>query len=352
MYNSIVKQRKLAVLASCVIITALAFSIPTFANSKKTATTVNVIDVNVGKVQAENVPDTISSLGELSAVQKVTISSETNGRVSAIDFKSGQQVSQGMPIVELDNSQAQSDYEKAVTNYQLAKTHYERASLASESFSQQQLAQLRADVENDKAEVKSKLATLNNQKIKAPFSGILGAFKVQTGDYVSAGDPLVDLVNTRQLQAVYTVPEKQKPRLKPGQLVIVTVSAFPNKRFYGTVNFISPTVSKDTRSIEVRALIPNLQGSLSPGMFAQISQQIATTSNAPVVPEEAVQADIRGYYLFVVNGNKAIKTYVKLGMRVGHMVQILSGVTSDQIIVTAGQQKLSDGSTISIQHSH
>ena len=305
--------------------------------------------VEVTQVKMADIPNMVSALGNLSAVRVVTISAESDGRIAGIHFKSGQEVDQGMPIVELDNTQAQADYQSAVTNMKLARIKYERSKLLlNQAVSQQELATLKADVESKEAIVKSKLSYLNQKVITAPFSGVLGAFHVQVGDYVKAGDPLVTLINTTQLRADYQLPESFLPKLKLRQFVTITSSTYPKKVFYGTVSFISPTINPDTRSISIQALVPNDMKLLLPGMFVHVSHQISVAKNTVVIPEEAIQADIKGYYVYKVAGSKAGQIYIKIGAHLDNQAQVLSGLKIGDLIVVAGQQKLDDGSFVKV----
>lgn len=305
--------------------------------------------VDVTQVTTADIPNSVSALGSLSAVQVVTISAESDGRIAGIHFKSGQEVEQGMPIVELDHVQAQADYQSAVTAMKLARTKYNRSKLLlNQAISQQELATLKADMESKEAAVKSKLSSLNQKITTAPFSGVLGVFHVQIGDYVKAGDPLVTLINSSQLRADYQLPESFLPELKLGQLVTITSSTYPKKVFYGTVNFISPTVNSDTYSISIQALVPNETKLLLPGMFVHVSHQISVVKDTVVVPEEAIQADIKGYYVYKVMGDKVGQTYIKIGTRLDNQAQVLSGLKIGDTIVVTGQQKLDDGSVVRV----
>ena len=308
--------------------------------------------VNVAKVTTTDIPKNVSALGSLTAIQKVVISSEDNGRVSKINFSDGAEVNQGMPIIQLDDVEAEANYKSAVTNYKLAQQKYERSKqLLNEAISKQELDALKADVDNKQSLVQTAQAALSKKQISAPFTGILGAFKVQEGDYVKAGDPLVNLVNLSELRADYNLAENLLPQLKKGQLVKVTVNTYPDKAFFGSVNFISPTIDQSTRSIAVQAVIPNKEHVLSPGMFVHLSQQVGTFKNALVVPSQAISADVKGYFVYRIIDNKAVQTYVNTGERQNDQVQVLSGLKLDDVIVVAGQQKLSDGSLVSISDS-
>lgn len=307
------------------------------------------IPVNVSRVIGKNIPKTVESLGSLSAVQTVTISSVANGRISNIYFKDGQEVGEGMPIVQLDDAQAKANYDAAVTALNLARTKYQRSKqLINIAISQQEFDQLKADVASKEANVKKELAALNQLEISAPFAGILGAFKFDIGDYVNAGDPLVTLVNTKELQVNYNLPERLLPMIKEGQLVIVQADAYPKEQFYGTVTFISPTINPSTRMVAVQAVLPNPKNLLLPGMFVHVSQRISVQKNAMLVPEQAISADVKGYYVYKVVNHKVAQTYVQVGVHFNGMAQVLRGLEVGDTIVIAGLQKLQDGSVIEI----
>lgn len=307
------------------------------------------VPVKTVPVAIQTIPQAVGTLGSLSALQVATISAQGDGRITAIHFKDGQQVASGMPIVQMDDAQAQADYVTAVAAWQVALTKYNRSKLLiNEAISLQDLAALKADMDSKNAAVHSTQAALNAKQIIAPFSGVLGAFQVAQGDYVSAGSAIVTLVNSQQLKADYKLAQDLKAQLQLGQLVAITTDAYPGKVFYGTVNFISPTVNQDTRSIDVEATIANKDLLLSPGMFVQVSQQIGKITNAMVIPDNALQADIKGYYVYKVVNNHAVQTYVQAGQHLTGQVQIISGLQPTDIVISQGQQNLDDGSLVQV----
>lgn len=308
-----------------------------------------VYPVQVTTVSQQNIPQTVSAIGSLSAPEVVTISAQADGRISAIHFKDGQQVGEGMPIVQMANTKAQADYNSAVAAWKVAQTKYDRSKLlVNEAISQQDLAKLQADLESDHAAVQTAQAVLNDTQITAPFSGVLGSFSVSPGDYIKAGDPIVNLVNTEQLQVNFSLPENLKPKLQQGQLVEVTSSAYPKKTFYGTVSYISPTVDPDTRTIAIKASLPNKDNLLSPGMFVHADEQTDQIKDALVIPDNAVEADLKGYYVYKLQGDRAVQTYITEGQHITGAVQVEQGLKKGDVIVTAGQQKIEDGSRVKV----
>jgi membrane fusion protein (multidrug efflux system) len=315
----------------------------------KKQTNAAAVVVQVAKVKQAAIPIEIEALGSLSAVDVVTISTESDGRVQKVYFKNGQQVGKDMPILKLDSSQAQANYDSAVTTLNLNRSKYQRAlKLPVGTISKQDLENLKAAVENSDAEVKKDLATLNNKTVTAPFAGVLGAFQVQPGDYVKAGTPVVSLVSRALLRVNFNIPQNLLPKLKMGQLVTITVDAYPKQSFYGTVSYISPTVNKETRQVAVEAMVQNKSNLLSPGMFCHVAQQVGMNHSALMVPEQAVNADIKGFYVYQVEGQQAVRTGVTTGLRRHGQVQIASGLKLNDVVVISGQQKLQDGSPVVI----
>ena len=257
-----------------------------------------------------------------------------------------------MPIVQLDNTKASADYDSAVTALQLSRSNLAKEQdLPVGTIAQIDIEKLQAQVKSDQASVKSAQAVLSQKEITAPFSGVLGSFEVNVGDYVSAGQSIVTLVNSEQLEVDYSVPEDNKSELKIGQLVTVSSSAYPNQKFYGTVSFIAPTVNS-SREIAVQALVPNKNSELSPGMFVHVLQQISTVQGALVIPQQAVIADVKGYTVYKIVNNKAYVTDITIGARFSGQVQVLSGLNEGDTVVIAGQQKLQDGSVVQLMSQY
>ncbi len=317
---------------------------------KATVDVPKAIDVSVAPVTYEKINHTLSSLGSLFAKQKVMITPVVSGRVQQVFFKDGDTVEKGMPIIQLDDATQKAAVQTAQTALNLAKTNQQRSKLlwGQGAISKKDLDQINANVENAAADLKSVQAALNQMAVKAPFSGILGSFKVQKGDYATAGNSLVTLVNRTQLVVKYNLPESRLPALKLGQTVVVHVAAYPKDAFYGSVSYISPTVNPNNGAITLQAVLPNPNNKLSPGMFVSVTQVIAAAKKSLVIPEEAVSADVAGFHVFRIDGNHAVQQVVKIGQRAKGMAEVLQGLKAGQQVVIAGVQKLQDGSLVSV----
>ncbi len=302
------------------------------------------VQVVTTPVEVINIPEVVRALGSLSAINQTMLSSDTDGRIIQILYESGQNVGKGMPIIQLDPRRARSAYQQTVTDYRLAEVKYHNAKLLEdEAVSMQEIQTLKAALDNEFAIMQSAQVALNQLTITAPISGTLGIIKVSTGDYIKAGQPLAQITDTTQLQVQYQIPEAYLGRLQLGQLVMITSNVYPNQIYYGTVSYLSPTIDQATRAQVLQASIDNTKGELRPGVFVAIEQKLGTLENALVIPEVAILADIQGYYVYRIQNNQALKTYITEGERYQRQVVVKSGLKEKDIVVVEGQQKLQDG---------
>jgi membrane fusion protein (multidrug efflux system) len=309
----------------------------------------SAVRVVTTQVQAVNIPQVVRALGSLSAINQTMLSSDVDGRIVQILYESGRDVGKNMPIIQLDARRSRSAYQQTVTDYRLAEVKYHNAKLLEdEAVSTQEIQILKAALENKFAIMQSAQVALNQLTITSPIAGTLGILKVSTGDFIKAGQPLVQITDTKQLQVQYQIPEAFLGRLKLGQLVTITSSVYPGKVFYGTVSYISPTIDQATRAEVLQASIDNSKGQLRPGVFVTLEQKLGMLNDALVIPEVAVLADVQGYYVYRVQNKQALKSYITEGERYNRMVTVSSGLKKNDVVVTQGQQKLQDGMSVQV----
>jgi membrane fusion protein (multidrug efflux system) len=232
------------------------------------------------------------------------------------------------------------------------------------------------------AQVQEQRTLINKKLIEAPFAGELGIRLVNLGQFITAGQPIVPLQSIAPIYVNCALPEARYPAITRGQAVEVSVDAFPERQFTGTVNAISPEVSGVTRNFNLQALLPNEARLLRPGMFAQVTIALSEHHDVVTVPATAISYSPQGDAVFVVeppdvatpgvpieppgmpdNGTQEAaaghppspanlptvrRTLVQVGERRGTDVAILAGVAAGERVVTAGQIKLYDGAPVSI----
>jgi membrane fusion protein (multidrug efflux system) len=306
--------------------------------------------VEVAKVAAEPMAQTITTVGSLRSDESVTIRPEVAGRIAAIGFREGQRVAKGDVLLRLDASVNQAEVQQARANLKLAQSKYERAvDLAKSNFIS---GQARDEAENNLRVAEAALALVEARfaktEIRAPFSGVIGLRSVSVGDYVKEGADLVNLESIDLLKVDFRLPEVHMRQVQAGQVLQVSLDALPGKSFEGRVLAVNPLVDAAGRAIVVRAQVKNSDASLRPGMFARVRLVTADQSDALVIPEQALVPQGTEQFVFKVVDGKAVRAKVELGQRRTGKVEVRGGVAAGDTVVTAGQIRLRDGVPVAV----
>jgi membrane fusion protein, multidrug efflux system len=324
---------------------AAASGKPDAANAAREERAVAVEVTRVGVVQ---LPETITAVGSLRSDESVTLRPEVAGRITEILFKEGTPVTRGETLVRLDPSINVAEVRQARANLTLAQAKYERSvDLAGRNFiSGQAKDEARNNLEIAASALALAEAKLRKTELKAPFSGIIGLRVVSVGDYVREGADLVNLQAIDPLKVDFRVPETFLKQVKVGQSVAVTLDALPGKTYEGKVFALDPLVDAAGRAIVIRAQVRNQDTTMRPGMFARVSLITSQDRNALVLPEEALVPQGSDQFVYRVDNSKAVRVKVETGQRRDGKVEILTGLERGDMVVTAGQIKLRDGTLV------
>ena len=184
-------------------------------------------------------------------------------------------------------------------------------------------------------------AELAKTRVVAPFDGHVGRLLVDPGAFVDAGRPLGLLVDDDPLEIVFSVPERYVAQVREGLLVQVHVSSLPGRPFPGRVRFVDPAVDLANRTVLLKAEVPNGEGLLRPGQFANVTVELERHEGATVIPEEAIVPTADRLVVFVVEGQEAGARTVRTGVRLPGRVEITDGLAGGEKVVVAGHEKLS-----------
>ncbi|HEX9180258.1 MAG TPA: efflux RND transporter periplasmic adaptor subunit [Burkholderiales bacterium] len=329
-----------AVAAALALVIAPVLAQPGPPGGKPPPMPVKVAPVKVGTVNVE-----ISAVGTLLAEEAVMIRPEIAGRVTAIHFQEGQPVAAGAKLVTLEGSEFQAQLAASNAEATLNRSRHDRAKdLYAKGFiSSQALDDARGNLDKSLAQQREIQVRLAKTEIRAPFAGVAGLRQVSPGAYVSAGQDIARLENIATIKADFRMPELYLGKLKAGQEVSVRVDTYADEHFAGRIFAIEPVVDEQTRTVLVRARVPNANGKLRPGMFARIGVPLERRENAMVVPEQAVVPRGKDTFVFRVVDGKAALTKVQIGHRTPGEVEIVQGLKPGETVVTEGQIKLQDG---------
>jgi membrane fusion protein (multidrug efflux system) len=188
---------------------------------------------------------------------------------------------------------------------------------------------------------------LRDASVRAPFAGLVARREVSRGDYVRTGQALLEVVALDPIEVEFSVAERDSARVAQGQPVTVTVEPYPNERFVGSVSAVSPVIDPRTRTMHVKARIPNKDGRLRPGLFARTDLGVAKRTGVVLVPAEAILQRADGEVLFMVGpDDRAKRVVVKTGTQRDGRIEIIEGLPANAQVVIAGQAGLVEGSAV------
>jgi len=301
--------------------------------------------VEAEPAKAESVSQEIIAVGSLRSSESVMLSSEIAGRIAKVQFREGQPVEAGAPLFLLEDSVYRAELEQAKASLALSRRNHERAVELFERklISTRERDEAAAKLDVDKATVQLAQARLAKTRITAPFAGVVGLRSVSPGDYITPGQALAPLEQLQVLKADFRLSEAALSRIAVGQTLNLEVDAYPGQVFPGKVYAIDPGLAEDTRSIGVRARVPNDKGKLRPGLFARVRLVISQRDNAILVPEQAIVPQGEQLFVYVIEDGKAALRPVRVGLRQAGRAEILEGVSPGDIVITAGVQKIGPG---------
>jgi membrane fusion protein, multidrug efflux system len=311
------------------------------------------------------------AIGSLRAFQGIDIAPQIAGMISAIHFKSSEDVAAGAPLVQIDDSVEQADLKNGLAQLKNADVALDRQQtlVVGGNTAKAQVDTAVASRDSAAATVERTRAVIAQKAIVAPFAGRLGISKVDVGQFLAVGASIVTLQQLDPIYVDFQSPEGSLRTLAVGQQATIQLDPFPGRTFTGKIAAIDARVSQDTRNLLVRAEFPNPDHKLLPGMFANIE----VTTGAPVdvltLPRTAIIFSLYGDNIFVAkpappkageaqaapsDGKPALiaeRRFVRVGEIRGERVSILDGVSAGELVVTSGQIKLQPNGPIVIDNA-
>lgn len=304
--------------------------------------------VAVIKVSTENYQPKLEAVGTLQANQGAILKAPTDGQVEQINFTPGQVVKAGDVLVTLNNAQQHGALDAAIAQEKLNRVMYQR-DLELKKLGAISLAavdQAKSAVDAGAAAVDEAQATYNLTIIKAPFSGRVGISKINLGDYLQSANDIVSLQNLDPMFIDFYIPEKYFSSIKTDATVKITANTLPDQIFTGKIVNYETVIDQNTGMLQVRAAVPNPQELLLPGGYATVTVYVGKPTVTINIPQTALMYDDESTYVYLIQDNKAVRQNVTLGEQIKQNIQILSGLKLGDIIVSAGTNKIHEGSIV------
>ena len=299
--------------------------------------------------KAERVVSQINALGTARANEAVEITSKVSNIVTTVRFADGQRVQKGQVLVELDSAQARADLAaaEAASAESASQVNRSRELIQSRVISDSQFEQLEATMKANEARVAAARSRVDDTVVRAPFSGRVGLRRVSVGSLVNPGTTITTLDDLSVIKVDFSVPENFLAGLRDGLKVSASAAAFPGRAFTGTVTGVDSRIDPVTRSVTVRAAVPNPDLALKPGMFLSVTLA-RDEHEALMVPEAALVPEQSRQFLFIIEGGRATRREVRIGGRQPGRVEIVDGLKAGEQVIVEGTQKVREGGEVRV----
>jgi membrane fusion protein, multidrug efflux system len=323
------------------------------------------VTVSAEKVTTNPWQSQIGGIGTLTAEEGIDVAPQVGGVVREIKFDSGQDVKKGQLLLVLDTDTEEADLRSFEAQLENAKTDLRRRqTLVQKGVApRNDLDALRTQTETLSASIDRTKALIAQKSIYAPWDGRLGLREVSLGSYVAAGQKLVWLQKTDPIYVDFTVTEADLSKVQPTQTVTATFNAWPDDKFTGEIVTNSGRLSDASRLLTVRARIANPDHKLLPGMYANVLVTTGAPQQVMTVPQTAVLFSLYGDNVYVVVPASKVdpkakpedlaveRRFIKVGDIRDGRVQVLQGLEAGAQVVTSGQNKIDQGSKVTINNS-
>ena len=347
-------MKKLKVIAVVVVVFAIIVAILIRNRAQIKAETRNLhVDsyaVTVAPVENEDVVHSLDLVGTINANNDVRIVSQTSGKVTKVlcrvgDYESGKSV-----LIQVDDKLqdaalklARVNLEKATKDYDRYKQLYKENSITD---SQLEDAQLAYESANDKFVVAQR--QYNDTRISTPISGYVTSRAVNVGDFVNPGMVVAEVVDISRLKVTVNVNERDVMDFRPGDKVKITTDVYPGVDFIGYIKTITSKADADhTYPVEIE-FVNNREHPLKAGMFAKVYLTARSASESLMIPRQALVGSVEDPEVFVVKDGVASLKKIVVGAGYNNSLEVLSGLTKGETVVTTGQDNLEDGYKVNI----
>jgi len=319
------------------------------APAQQTAAPQRVI---VAPVERVSFADRVEALGTTRANESVEITTNVTEKIAKIAFDDGQRVKAGDVLVVLERGEELAALRSAEAALVERQSAFERTEqLAKQNFAAKaKLDEVRAALQQAEAALDAARARLSDRQITAPFDGVTGLRNVSVGKLVEPGDLITTLDDISVMKLDFAVPSTYLATLRPGLRIVARAPAFPGRDFSGEVRSVDSQIDPVTRSVVARAIVPNPDGLLLPGLLMTVTL-FKNPREALVVPEEALAPEGRREFVYLVEAGdppRAVKREVTIGARRLGEVEIVDGLSAGDLVVIHGTMTLRDGRPVEI----
>lgn len=326
-------------------------------NAAQSGAEAAAVPVVVHPISNQIVQQTIDAVGTVTADQQVLIASEVAGRVTQIHFDSGATVKAGTALVQLNDASLRKELDRHRATAELARVNLERAKrLHGQSMSRAQYEQHVAAYAESEAQVAQTEAEIALRSVRAPFTGVLGVRRVNLGQYVEAGVPIVSLTDMSKVHVDFTIPDRYRSQVAPGLEVSLSDDAAKPAVAAGKVTSVDPQIDAAHRAVSVRATLHDrYRQQWLPGAYVHVQVRLPSDRTALHVPAVALNTSLSGQSVFVIrkDGDRGIAQQVSVRelaeTSTGDVAIESDSLRAGDLVVVAGQINLRDNSPVTLR---
>ncbi len=294
--------------------------------------------------------DKINTNGSVLSNEEVDLRSETSGKLTEILFTEGKSVKKGELLAKINDSELQATLKKYAFRESLAKDReFRTRQLLEKSLaSQQEYDVVLNDLNSILADIEFTKAQIGKTEVRAPFDGIIGLRNVSVGSYISPQNKIASLQSINPVKIDFSVPQKYYDIIKEGKQIIIKTPG-TDKKYNGRIYAIEPKIEQNTRTLQVRALADNSRRELSPGAYVEVEIILNEIKDALLIPSEALVPDLEGEKVYVYKNGLAMPSIVTTGIRTERNVQVISGLSKGDTVITSGIVQLRPKTPVSLK---
>lgn len=307
------------------------------------------LSVNAVQIGHESIQDRIFTSGSIRANEEVQLSAEASGIITGVYFQEGSQVDKGDLLVKINDSELQAEKRRAEFRLNLAEQREERQERLLErgGISQEDYDATLNELNVIRAELDLIKARIEQTEIRAPFAGAVGLKYVSEGSYISPNSRIASLHSLNPVKIDFSIPERYMARVAVGDHINFTVQGV-DSTFSGEVYAIEPRITRETRTMQLRAMSENKKQLLYPGAFANITLILETIDDALMVPTISLIPELNTQKLFIVRNGVVEEARVQTGIRTSNKVQITGGIARGDTVLTTGLLQANPGIEVEI----
>ncbi|MFN8257381.1 MAG: efflux RND transporter periplasmic adaptor subunit [Bacteroidales bacterium] len=308
------------------------------------------LEIEVFVIKSGVLDNVIKTTGNILPAEMVELKTEIAGRIEKLNIQEGKRVSEGTVLVQIDDSELQAQLRKLQAELKLAEENEKRQRelLSINGISKVEYDDAFTKLETTKADIDLTNSKIRKSKIIAPFNGTIGLRNVSPGAYVSVGTTISQLVQLDPLKIEFYVPEKYASFIKEGMPVQFTIVG-SEKPYTARVYAYQSQITKDSRALAVRAILPNPNGELIPGAFADLQLELEKIDKATMVPSYCIVPMLNGQNLYVIKNGQVTIVPIQTGIRTSEQTQIIAGAADGDTVAASGLLAIKDKMPVKVK---